>query len=526
MSDHPYQVFGPTPAPMLGRKSVWGTILRKLNKPNPDHITVVGPAHIGKTVLLNALTARLNQDGQEGRIFDVCIYWNVRRSRVENDADFYAALASQAAPALAKLDSGLANDLRSNDGGNHAILRDVFELLSDDGRKILLVMDELDQVLMAGGVTKNLWDNLRSLAEKPGLRLITGSRKSLRELCNSQDSRTSYFWNIFHPQPIRVEAFSADDLPDVLAPFVQRRITFERGADTEIMNWTGGVPVLTAALCQRLWEEVEDGAVISPGQVNEVAEAYFADDETILPSLWKDCDTDEQGDLHEIAQGKQLAVNQHIPQQRYQALERKGYVEERKGFLKMRCRAMENYAKTHGTDATGLRRLFGSAEDYEKNLRGVLDLRLSQIQIMNDDLKAQITNAIQSLDISPATAIRQIRGVVDDAFTLIWDAEMPGRRIPDKWVQVWRYGGIDDPPNGRVPLDGARCKLLNLMTESKTAVATKVSRSTYYLIDSLHSYGNFGQHKQGEKVSTFIAAIACLTALELCAQLSIELKPE
>jgi hypothetical protein len=64
------------------------------------------------------------------------------------------------------------------------------------------------------------------------------------------------------------------------------------------------------------------------------------------------------------------------------------------------------------------------------------------------------------------------------------------------------------------------------MTESRTAVAKKVSRSTYYLIDSLHSYGNFGAHTQGEKVSTFIAAIACLSALELCAQLSIELKTD
>src|SRR5882672_2160263 len=511
MNEHPYQVFGPTPAPMLGRKSVWETILRKLNKPNPDHITVVGPAHVGKTVLLHALTARLDHDGQGRRIFDACIYWNVRRSRVENDADFYAALATQAVPALARIDSGLANDLRSTDGRNYSTLQYVFEILNEAGRKILLVMDELDLVLMAGGVTKNLWDNLRSLAEKPGLRLITGSRKSLRELCNSQDSRTSEFWNIFHPQPIRVEVFGADDLPEVLAPFSQRRITFERGADTEIMNWTGGVPVLTAALCQRLWEEMEDEAVVSPGQVNEMADAYFADDETILPSLWKACDTDEQGDLHEIAQEKQLAVNRHVPLPRYQALERKGYVEERKGFVKMRCRAMENYAKAHGDDATGLRRLFGSVEDYEKNLRGVLELRLSQIQIMHSDIKAQITNAIQSIDSSPATAIRQIRGVVDDAFTLIWDAEIPDRRIPDKWVQIWRYGGIDDPPNGRVPVDGSvRYKLLNLMTESTIGVATKVSRSTYYLINSLRSYGNFGQHRQEEKVSKFVAATACL----------------
>src|SRR5215510_5085959 len=108
MSEHPYQVFGPTPARMLGRKYVWETILRKLDKSKPDHISLIGSAYIGKTVFLNALTAYLSQGGS---IFDACIYWDVRRSRIENDADFYAALSSQAAPALAKLDSGLANDL-------------------------------------------------------------------------------------------------------------------------------------------------------------------------------------------------------------------------------------------------------------------------------------------------------------------------------------------------------------------------------------------------------------------------------
>ncbi|MBS1789703.1 MAG: ATP-binding protein [Acidobacteria bacterium] len=520
MTENPYQVFGTTPALMLGRKGTWGTIMRRLDKPKPDHVSVIGPALIGKTILLNALTARLNQDKN---LFDACIYWDVRRSRIESDADFYQGLVEQAVPAVATLDSGLASDLRADGGGNYSVLKDVFEYLNEDGRKILLVMDELDLVLMASGVTRNLWDNLRSLAEKPGLRLMTGSRKPLRELCNSQDSRTSDFWNIFYPQPIRVEVFSEDDWRDVLVPFAQRQIQFERGADTEIMNWTGGVPALAAALCEKLWEVSQDGVVISREQVNQVADVYFASDETILPSLWKECDADEQGDLHEIAQGKILTLNQHVPQLRYQSLTRKGYVVEQKGSLKPYCRAMENYAKLHGSDATGMRRLFGSAEDYEKNLRGLLELRLSQIQITDNDLRLRITNAIQFLDSSPSITLQQIRGIVDDAFNMIWASEIPDRKIPEKWSEIWLYSGYDNPPAGRIPDGAKRCQLINLMTESRTAVETKVSRATYFLIDSLQAYGDFGQHMQGEKVSASYVAMVCLNALELCARLSIEL---
>jgi hypothetical protein len=46
------------------------------------------------------------------------------------------------------------------------------------------------------GLTRILWDQLRSLGQKASLRLVTGSRCPLRELCKTEESRTSDFWEI------------------------------------------------------------------------------------------------------------------------------------------------------------------------------------------------------------------------------------------------------------------------------------------------------------------------------------------
>ena len=521
MIETPYQVFGTTPAPLIGRKRIFEEIMRNFNREKPQHLSVIGAPFIGKTVLLQELAHYLNTSCT---IFDACIYWDVHRSRIDNDSAFYAALSLHSAQVLSKLDAELAKDLYENSTGDYGVLRDVFELFNAEGRKILLVLDQLDLLLISGGVTRNLWDNLRSLAQKPGLRLITSSSKPLSELCCSPESRTSDFWNIFRPESIKLEVLSNEDWTAFLAPFEQRRIAFEKGVETEIQNWTGGIPVLVAALCNTLWERIENESVISLNQINQIAEKYFTEDVTILPSLWNKCDTDEQSDLHDLANGEVLKIDQTISKAQAQSLMQKGYVKEQKGNLKMSCRAMGIFAKTYGADATGLKRLFGSADEYQKNLRGLLELRLNQIPIGDADLHAQIANAIQLLDTSPPTAIRQIRGIVDDLFQMIWKIEIPTGKIPVVWVQRWRAsGGNDNCPSGNVPEGGKRCQLLNLMTESRTAVGAKVSRSTYYLINSLHSYGDFGQHLQGEKVSLVSVAIALLTALELYAQLSREL---
>ena len=58
MTENPYQVLGASVPTMLGRAALVERIERHLLKPSPDHVSVVGPAHYGKSVLLRHLAVR------------------------------------------------------------------------------------------------------------------------------------------------------------------------------------------------------------------------------------------------------------------------------------------------------------------------------------------------------------------------------------------------------------------------------------------------------------------------------------
>ena len=61
MADRPYEVLGARTAPMLGRRKQIERLLRHLTKQTPDHVSVIGPKYIGKTMLLKCKCSRKMQ---------------------------------------------------------------------------------------------------------------------------------------------------------------------------------------------------------------------------------------------------------------------------------------------------------------------------------------------------------------------------------------------------------------------------------------------------------------------------------
>ena len=143
----------------------------------------------------------------------------------------------------------------------HEQLGDVFEQLEDDDARLLVVLDGFDHVLAGTGLTRTLWGQLRDLTQRSdSLGFLTGSRRPLQELCKTEESRTSDFWNIFHPQPVGVHALDDADWPAFLQPIRDGGCALDESARKEVVNWTGGVPVLVCALLHNLWEEHQLGS--------------------------------------------------------------------------------------------------------------------------------------------------------------------------------------------------------------------------------------------------------------------------
>ena len=234
---------------MLGRERLLERLLRHLTKPTPDHMCVVGPPLFGKSVFLNHVAAYFKEAGDH---YITSLYWDLRHSTPGTDDQFRRRFAERVRDALQPVQPDLAEDLDPEDDALADLLPLVFDEMDRKGVRFLAVLDGFDHVLEGSGITRNLWDYMRTLCEKTSLRLATGSRSRLRELCKSEDSRTSDFWEIFYHTPLEVGCFEEYDWNGFLDPFKSRGITFDGSAVKEIANWTGGVPVLAAALAERL----------------------------------------------------------------------------------------------------------------------------------------------------------------------------------------------------------------------------------------------------------------------------------
>ena len=220
MTENPYQVLGANVPSMLGRATLVRRIEGHLLKPSPDHVSVVGPAHYGKSVLLRHLADR-HREGSSKYLTTAHI--DLRRDTLTSDGAFKRRLAEEIKAALQPHRPDLSEWIEVEDERIHELLDLVFGELETSGARILVVLDGFDYALAGAGLTRNLWDQLRSLAQKTSLGFVTGSRRALRELCRTEESRTSDFWEIFYDTPIRVAALDdADWVPFPRAPSRRR----------------------------------------------------------------------------------------------------------------------------------------------------------------------------------------------------------------------------------------------------------------------------------------------------------------
>ena len=174
MTENPYQVLGATVPPMLGRAALVGRIEGHLLKASPDHVSVVGPAHYGKSVLLRHL-ADAHREGSGSYLTTVHI--DLRRDTPTSDDAFKRRLAGEIQAALRPYRPELSELLEFEDEGVHEVLVLVLDDLESEGARLLAVLDGFDYALAGAGLTRNLWDQLRSLAQKTSLRFVTGSRR-------------------------------------------------------------------------------------------------------------------------------------------------------------------------------------------------------------------------------------------------------------------------------------------------------------------------------------------------------------
>lgn len=520
MPNTQFPILGTAIPPMLGRGAILQKMMGALTKATPDHLQVVGPRFAGKTVLLHELAARLRQAGAP---YSAVLLWDLGHQTPGTDGLFMQRLASELSAALRGSHTDYADHLKASEGNPFQDIAEVLDLLKEEGVKVLVIMDGFDKPLSNGQLTRNLWDQLRELALKPSLRLVTASRRTLRDLIRNPEAQTSDFWNIFEPNPVRVGCFDKNDLAAVLEKIPEWNLA--AGAQTELWNASNGFPVLMLGVLNAVCESGQPRDV-SPATMLDACHRVFPTIYDRLDALWSDCLPSAQ-DLLRRALDEGAIARTGLAVSDVDMLAERGFVHVSANKLGRPCRLLERYLGEQPHEGSALVRLFGTDDGYRKNLKEVLERRIGQIPGIDLTLKHYLERGTGDLPGHPDVFLTNIRGIVDRAFELIWEAELAERRVPSGWISSWEFnneGGVDKFKTN-FPKGVHRVRLLNLMTgtEKSEACAAHVTRGTYVLANATHAFGDFGQHQDGASIDLGMAYGALHLCIELAAALAREL---
>lgn len=520
MPDRVFPILGTSIPPLLGRDAIMQRMLGALTKPMPDHLQVVGSRFAGKTVILHELANQLRDSGAP---YTAVMLWDLGHQTPSTDELFMQRFASELSDALAQNHADYAEHLKLVEGNPYKDISEVLEILNQEGVKLLAIMDGFDKPLCNGQLTRNLWDQLRELALKPCLRLVTASRRTLRDLIRHPDAQTSDFWNIFDPTPVRVGCFNEHDLITALAHLPTVRLT--KGAETELWNATNGFPVMVLDVLNALVTEGLTGEASSE-TINKACDSAFPSLRDKIDSLWSDCSPTCQDLLQRVLE-EGVVVRAGIAHADVDTLIERGFVHQTGNKLQRPNRLLAQYLREQPNEGNALARLFGTAETHQKNFKSALERRISQIIGLDATLKRYLERGAEDLPDHPDVFLTNVRGIVNQGFELIWRAELEGRAIPSGWISTWNYNqerGVGDWQTS-FPQGVHRVRLLNLMTgtDRSGSCAKYVTKSTFALMSSAHVFGDFGQHQEGAAIDAGTAYAALHICIELAAVIAREL---
>jgi hypothetical protein len=243
------------PRRFFGREREVEQVFQRLRNSEFESSSIVGDRRIGKTSLLNYLASA---EARSAYGLDA-----------PSDSFLYVDLQmveSHITPPqlwvwfLKKLADGNIDDgtralitAQSANAPDPFALDDLFEKLDRQGRKVVFLLDEFDNITRNDNFGPDFYFGLRSLAIRHKLALITSSRRELIDLCQSDEIRSSPFFNIF--ANITLSLFSEPDTLRLIKTTLESSdIRFSQHETQIVIDVAGRHPLFLQMACHFLYE--------------------------------------------------------------------------------------------------------------------------------------------------------------------------------------------------------------------------------------------------------------------------------
>ena len=503
MSENPYVLTANHTPKELARIERLNEVLEELFG---HHISVIAPRHYGKTIFATALAEAARKSG---RFTDV-VFWDLRHFTPASDAEFFTSFAGVLAEQVTSLGNE-TKDYFKPEQRSYPGIRGFFEYLHGLEMRILVILDGMDHPLDSEGLTKNLWDNLAGFAKIGSVNLLATSRKPLRQLCKNASGRSSDFWERFEDPPTRLRAFSAEEIGAFLKPLAEAQGESGRGVETEFATWTGGIPRLAVCLARRIFENADSPVTVE--NVRSAAEWVLAEQTDALEAAWDVFTAEEQTGFADLIEKGEVDIRE--VGKLANALVPLGLAQKTGNKIRAGCELLKRFTVNFQSGLVSVKLLFSETAAYERNMRGVVEWRLRQISVRDPELKDFVQDAVARVG-NPKLFFKELRNIVDHALKMIWDAEAPDGHSPRyesefaaRYVGPLNYGDVSN-----------LLRHLQLSTDDRNRMALKkANRRIYTLLNALQGYGDLGQHQRNEIMPPAFAAAACLTVVELAAEM-------
>ena len=263
MAPNPFTYGNPisNPARFFGRQREVEQVFSRLGNLEFESSSVVGERRMGKTSLLNYIAdPSVRQKYGFDRPGDVFLYVDLQLvDRATTPARLWQRLLRQLGRACQDEAVRTALEaLREPDDIDNFALADLFDTIDDRELRVVLLLDEFENITENESFDEHFFYGLRSLAIHHNLALVTSSRRELIDLCHSEAIRSSPFFNIFAhiPLPLLTEQEARALIADSLAGTPVR---FDEAEIVDILDLAGCHPLFLQVAGYFLFEAHERG---------------------------------------------------------------------------------------------------------------------------------------------------------------------------------------------------------------------------------------------------------------------------
>ncbi len=285
------------PSEFFGREREVRRIYSRLDAPRPQSISVVGDRRIGKSSLLHHIYHSRNRRkymrNHEKAIFAYLDFQQNLDFDIPRFIDFLFEMFSYESKS-----ADYTGRERTLDE-----LKAVIQEVHDEGRRIVILMDEFEVITNNPRFEEQFFSFLRALANTYRVAYVTSSHEDLQRMCHNKDISDSPFFNIFSNLILR--PFSRDDALDLITtPSKTEGIPLEPHS-TRILEMAGHFPLFLQIACSAAFEALmsDPDAELNWGQVRE---AFMEEAKPHYRSIWDHFDEPVRDNLTRLAAGKTI----------------------------------------------------------------------------------------------------------------------------------------------------------------------------------------------------------------------------